>query len=91
MDAADGKGAPGFVTGLQVRLTADHNGLPAGTEVMVGYAEASAKAVASAPSPKKKHRRVANPAKREGQEETRYEDRASVRSSRVWSFGHRRP
>jgi murein DD-endopeptidase MepM/ murein hydrolase activator NlpD len=56
LDAADGKGARGFVTGLQVRLTADHNGLPAGTEVMVGYAEASAKAVAAAPKPVKKHR-----------------------------------
>jgi murein DD-endopeptidase MepM/ murein hydrolase activator NlpD len=66
LDAADGKGARGFVTGLQVRLTADHNGLPAGTEVMVGYAEASAKAVASAPPPKKKHRRVANPANAKG-------------------------
>ena len=43
LDAPDAKGARAFVTGLQVRLTADHYGLPAGTEVMVGYAEASAK------------------------------------------------
>jgi murein DD-endopeptidase MepM/ murein hydrolase activator NlpD len=36
-------GTRAFVTGLQVRLTADHYGLPAGTEVMIGYAEAGAK------------------------------------------------
>ena len=36
-------GTRAFVTGLQVRLTADHYGLPAGTEVMVGYAESGAK------------------------------------------------
>ena len=63
LDAADGKGARGFVTGLQVRLTADHNGLPAGTEVMVGYAEASAKAVATAPKPEKKQKGAVKPAK----------------------------
>jgi murein DD-endopeptidase MepM/ murein hydrolase activator NlpD len=43
------------VTGLQVRLTADHYGLPAGTEVMIGYAEAGAKFVPAekvAPKPK---------------------------------------
>jgi murein DD-endopeptidase MepM/ murein hydrolase activator NlpD len=49
-DNAEHKGARAFVTALQVRLTADHNGLPAGTEVMVGYAESSAQsAVAKAP------------------------------------------
>src|SRR6266545_4812172 len=42
LDEANSKGARLFITGLQARLTADHNGLPAGTEVMVGYAEASA-------------------------------------------------
>jgi murein DD-endopeptidase MepM/ murein hydrolase activator NlpD len=44
------KGARGFVTAMQVRVTADHNGIPAGTEIMVGYAEASAYA-APAPEP----------------------------------------
>jgi len=44
LDDSVSKGARAFVTGLDVRLTADHNGLPAGTEVMVGYAEAAAKA-----------------------------------------------
>ena len=53
-------GAPpsyrGFVTGLDIRLTADHGGLPAGTEIQVGYAEASAQAPAGQPpaSPKPK-------------------------------------
>ena len=42
------RGFRGFVTGLHVVLTADHGGLPAGTEIMVGYAEAAA----SAPKPK---------------------------------------
>jgi murein DD-endopeptidase MepM/ murein hydrolase activator NlpD len=37
-----------FVTGLHVVLTAEHGGLPAGTEIMIGYAEAAA----SAPKPK---------------------------------------
>jgi len=48
-------GAPpsyhGFVTGLDIRLTADHGSLPAGTEIQVGYAEASAQAPAAAPPP----------------------------------------
>ncbi len=55
--AADAKGARAFVTGLQVRLTADHNGLPAGTEVMIGYAESAAKADLVA-KPEKKHKRI---------------------------------
>src|SRR6266508_2224360 len=42
LDEANSKGARLFITGLQARLTADHNGLPAGSEVMVGYTEASA-------------------------------------------------
>ncbi len=33
-----------FVTGLHVYLTADHGGLPAGAEILVGYAEAAASA-----------------------------------------------
>ncbi len=38
-----------FVSGLHVHLTAEHGGLPAGAEIVVGYAEASA----SAPRPPK--------------------------------------
>ena len=47
------RGHRGFVVGLHVHLTADHGGLPAGTEIFVGYAEAAAtaaKAVAPPPS-----------------------------------------
>ena len=42
----------GFVVGLHVTLTAAHGGLPAGTEILVGYAEAAAQAPPSpAPPP----------------------------------------
>jgi murein DD-endopeptidase MepM/ murein hydrolase activator NlpD len=40
-----------FVSGLHVRLTADHGGLPAGTDITVGYAEASASALKPPPPP----------------------------------------
>ncbi|MFQ5425623.1 MAG: choice-of-anchor P family protein [Gaiellales bacterium] len=39
----------GFVVGLHVRLTQDHGGLPAGTEILVGYAEAAVQAGEPAP------------------------------------------
>src|SRR5919109_427587 len=29
----------GYVTGLDVHLTSEHGGLPAGSEILVGYAE----------------------------------------------------
>jgi murein DD-endopeptidase MepM/ murein hydrolase activator NlpD len=62
------KGARGFSTALQVRVTADHGGVPAGTEIMVGYAEASAEAaeaVAPVLRPKTKpKRRAAKPPKK---------------------------
>lgn len=53
-DEDAGNGFRGFVTGLHVTLTAEHGGLPAGTEVLVGYAEAAAEMPAppaAAPSP----------------------------------------
>jgi len=34
-------GYRGFVVGIHVHLTADHAGLPAGTEILIGYAEAA--------------------------------------------------
>jgi hypothetical protein len=34
----------GYVTGLDIHLTADHGGLPAGSEILVGYAESWAQA-----------------------------------------------
>ena len=46
--------APGyrdFVTGLDVMLTAAHGGLPAGSELQIGYAEANAQAGVRAPLP----------------------------------------
>jgi murein DD-endopeptidase MepM/ murein hydrolase activator NlpD len=40
-----------FVAGLHVHLTAEHGGLPAGTEIVVGYAEAAASVPRRAPAP----------------------------------------
>jgi len=57
LDTSETKGARIFVTGLQARLTADHNGLPAGTEVMIGYAEASAQADI-VKKPEQRHKRT---------------------------------
>jgi murein DD-endopeptidase MepM/ murein hydrolase activator NlpD len=45
------RGHRGFVTGLHVHLTSPHGGLPAGTEIFVGYAEAAATAPKSSPAP----------------------------------------
>jgi murein DD-endopeptidase MepM/ murein hydrolase activator NlpD len=60
LDAKGTKGARAFVTALQVRLTAEHYGLPAGTEVMVGYAESAAKADVEA-KPEAKHKPAPKP------------------------------
>jgi murein DD-endopeptidase MepM/ murein hydrolase activator NlpD len=46
---------PGYksaVTALHVHLNAEHAGLPAGTDVVVGYVEAAAEAAPPAPAPK---------------------------------------
>jgi murein DD-endopeptidase MepM/ murein hydrolase activator NlpD len=40
-----------FVTSLDVFLTADHGGLPSGSEIQIGYAEANAQASEPAPLP----------------------------------------
>ena len=47
------RGQRGFVTAIHVHLTAAHDGLPAGTEIFVGYAEAAATApkAVSTPTP----------------------------------------
>ena len=47
--AAGARGYRGFVTELDVRLTADHGGLPAGSEIQIGYAEAAAQTAPPAP------------------------------------------
>jgi murein DD-endopeptidase MepM/ murein hydrolase activator NlpD len=51
---ATGSAATGYrgsVTALEIRLTADHGGLPAGTSILVGYAEVAAQATAPPPAP----------------------------------------
>jgi murein DD-endopeptidase MepM/ murein hydrolase activator NlpD len=47
------RGHRGFVTGIHIHVTAAHGGLPAGTEIFVGYAEAAATApkTSSMPTP----------------------------------------
>jgi murein DD-endopeptidase MepM/ murein hydrolase activator NlpD len=44
-------GYHGFVTALDIHLTADHGGLPAGTSILVGYAEVAAEAAPAPPTP----------------------------------------
>ena len=46
-----GQNYHGFVTALDVHLTAAHDGLPAGTEIQIGYADASVQAAAPPPAP----------------------------------------
>ena len=41
----------GFVTALDVHLTAAHGGLPAGTEIQIGYADAFVQAAITPPKP----------------------------------------
>jgi murein DD-endopeptidase MepM/ murein hydrolase activator NlpD len=40
----------GFVTALDIHLTAEHGGLPAGSEIQIGYAEAFVQASAAPPT-----------------------------------------
>jgi murein DD-endopeptidase MepM/ murein hydrolase activator NlpD len=64
LDTKRSAGTRAFVTGIQVRLSADHYGLPAGTEVMIGYAEAGAKYTpAPTVAPKPKPQRQTKPSK----------------------------
>ncbi len=53
-DPSAPKGAKGFrasLVALDVRLTADHGGLPAGSEIQIGYAEAAAQTAPPEPAP----------------------------------------
>jgi len=55
--AGDGSGSPatgyhGSITALEIRLTAQHAGLPAGTTILIGYAEVAAQAAPAPPPPK---------------------------------------
>ena len=45
-------GYHGAVTALEIHLTADHGGLPAGTTILVGYADVAAQAAPPPPPPK---------------------------------------
>jgi murein DD-endopeptidase MepM/ murein hydrolase activator NlpD len=47
-------GYQGSVTALVIQLTADHGGLPAGTSILVGYADVAAQAAPPPPSPPKR-------------------------------------
>jgi murein DD-endopeptidase MepM/ murein hydrolase activator NlpD len=52
---ASGSAATGYrgsVTALEIRLTAEHGGLPAGTTILVGYAEVAAQAAPPEPAPR---------------------------------------
>ncbi|MFL5952387.1 MAG: choice-of-anchor P family protein [Gaiellaceae bacterium] len=56
--AGDGSGSAangyhGSITALEIRLTADHASLPAGTTILVGYAEVAAQAAPPTPPPAK--------------------------------------
>jgi murein DD-endopeptidase MepM/ murein hydrolase activator NlpD len=69
--AGGAQGYHGFVTALTIHLTAPHNAFPAGTEIRVGYSEASVQAsVAPPPKPvvptptKKKQPQRKKPAKK---------------------------
>jgi murein DD-endopeptidase MepM/ murein hydrolase activator NlpD len=46
-------GYHGSITALEIRLTAEHASLPAGTTILVGYAEVAAQAAPAAPPPAK--------------------------------------
>jgi murein DD-endopeptidase MepM/ murein hydrolase activator NlpD len=48
-EEAERLGQRRFVVGLHVHLTGDHGGLPAGSEILVGYAEAAASAPKAQP------------------------------------------
>jgi murein DD-endopeptidase MepM/ murein hydrolase activator NlpD len=49
---AGAKGYRGFVTEIDIHLTADHGGLPANSEIQIGYADAAAQtAPPAAPAP----------------------------------------
>ena len=44
-------GFRGYVVGVDIHLTLDYGGLPAGTQIQIGYAEAAARAAAAPPPP----------------------------------------
>jgi murein DD-endopeptidase MepM/ murein hydrolase activator NlpD len=80
------QGFHGFVTALAIHVTAPHGGLPAGSEIQVGYAEASVQAsappapkpVVPGPAPKQENRKSQAPEKRSAAEPTNRSGRGSA-------------
>ena len=65
--ASGTRNAQASVTGLHVVLTADHGGLPAGSEILVGHAEAAAStSVEAAPAAPKPGKATAKPGRPAG-------------------------
>jgi murein DD-endopeptidase MepM/ murein hydrolase activator NlpD len=65
---ASGSAAAGYrgnITALEIRLTADHGGLPTGTTILVGYAEVAAQASAPPPAPVPKPKQAGTGAKQQ--------------------------
>jgi murein DD-endopeptidase MepM/ murein hydrolase activator NlpD len=67
-----------FVIPLDVHLTADHGGLPAGTVIQVGYAEAAGVTAPPPPSPQPKPKPLPKP----GPSTAGHDERANVRSNK---------
>jgi murein DD-endopeptidase MepM/ murein hydrolase activator NlpD len=61
LDSDETEGSRAFVSALHVRVTADHNGIPAGTEVIIGYAGASAQVSRLDPAPVLRKRQQQKP------------------------------
>jgi murein DD-endopeptidase MepM/ murein hydrolase activator NlpD len=60
-------GAKGYIVSqaaFLVHLNLDHGGLPAGSEILIGYADASVEAAAAPPPPPKPKPKAAKPAKK---------------------------
>ena len=80
------QGFHGFVTALAIHVTAPHGGLPAGSEIQVGYAEASVQAsappapkpVVPGPAPKHEKQKSKAPKTRSAPEPTTQSDRGSA-------------
>jgi murein DD-endopeptidase MepM/ murein hydrolase activator NlpD len=67
----DALGYRGSVAGVRIFLTADHGGLPAGAEVLVGSAEAAARASKPAPVAAPKAASAGKPAQASGKAEAK--------------------
>jgi murein DD-endopeptidase MepM/ murein hydrolase activator NlpD len=83
--AGGAQGYHGFVTALSIHLTAPHNAFPAGTEIRVGYSEASVQAsVAPPPKPvepspsKKKQPQKKEPTKKQAAPEPRKQGQSPI-------------